>query len=400
MLLIIGSVSAEELYVPSTALGGVKYTVASSGMYRVTYVDGVARGPDTTPTGDCGYCSPRWPCYTNQIFIYKNREVSWGPSTHPPECQTVPVSPDYSLGDGNYYTSLEAVKAAQGGFFDVSLKKGDWLIFTILDMKNSYDTNLGGMTIKISQIQPEVIETNTVSMSTSFVPSTTSAPIITISPADQVPKTNSGDSGSYVAIIIVLIIILCVGGVYSLHMIRKKNSGDVIYPDQKPLFRSTSSSTTTDNTIKFRHSSFENESTHHDIFVSYSSEDKPIADAICNHLESRHIRCWVAPRDILPGMNYQEAIIDAIDSSSIMVLVFSSHSNESPHVLTEVNEAMSNGVIIIPFRIENILPSKAMKYLISGPHWLDAMTPPLEKHILELEETVRILIERKQQKSK
>jgi len=64
-----------------------------------------------------------------------------------------------------------------------------------------------------------------------------------------------------------------------------------------------------------------------------------------------------------------------------MVLVCSSHSNKSPHVLTELNEAMSNGIIIIPFRIEDILPSNAMKYLISTPHRLDAMTPPLEEHI-------------------
>jgi len=227
--------------------------------------------------------------------------------------------------------------------------------------------------------------------------STTSAPI-TISTVGQLPSTNSGDSGFYLAVIIVLIMILCIGGVYSLNMMRKKHSADVAYSEQKPLSRSTSSDSTADNATKFRSSSFKNELTHHDIFISYSSEDKPIADAICNHLESQHIRCWVAPRDILPGMNYQEAIIDAIDSSSIMVLVFSSHSNESPHVLTEVNEAMSNGVIIIPFRIENILPSKAMKYLISGPHWLDAMTPPLEQHIRELEETIKILIERKKQK--
>jgi hypothetical protein len=140
--------------------------------------------------------------------------------------------------------------------------------------------------------------------------------------------------------------------------------------------------------------------TEHDVFISYSSEDKPIADAICNYLESRQIRCWVAPRDILPGMNYQESIIDAIDSSSIMVLIFSSHSNKSPHVLSEVNEAMSNEIIIIPFRIEDILPSKAMKYLISVPHWLDAMTPPLEQHIRELEETIKILIEKKKREPK
>ena len=83
-----------------------------------------------------------------------------------------------------------------------------------------------------------------------------------------------------------------------------------------------------------------------------------------------------------------------------MVLIFSSHSNNSPHVLTEVNEAMSTGVIIIPFRIEDIIPSKAMKYLISGPHWLDAMTPPLEKHIQQLGDTIVILLENEKKKQK
>ena len=101
-----------------------------------------------------------------------------------------------------------------------------------------------------------------------------------------------------------------------------------------------------------------------------------------------------------PGMNFQESIIDAIDASPIMVLVFSAHANKSPHVLTEVNEAMSNGAVIIPFRIEDILPSKAMKYLISVPHWLDAMTPPLEQHIQELEETIRILVDNERRKQK
>jgi hypothetical protein len=139
---------------------------------------------------------------------------------------------------------------------------------------------------------------------------------------------------------------------------------------------------------------------HHDVFISYANRDKPIADAICNYLESRQIRCWIAPRDILPGMQYQEAIIDAIDSSSVMVLVFSVDSNESTHVLTELNEAMSNKVIIIPFRVEDVQPSKSMKYLISVPHWLDAMNPPMSQHIEKLEQTIRILLEQRKEQQK
>ena len=53
----------------------------------------------------------------------------------------------------------------------------------------------------------------------------------------------------------------------------------------------------------------------HDVFVSYSSKDKPTADAVCATLEGRGIRCWVARRDILPGTDWGESIIDAIEQS-------------------------------------------------------------------------------------
>jgi hypothetical protein len=131
----------------------------------------------------------------------------------------------------------------------------------------------------------------------------------------------------------------------------------------------------------------------HDVFISYSHVDKPVADAICNTLEAKQIRCWMAPRDVLPGINYQEAIIDAINTTRIMVLVFSSHSNTSPHVIRELTKALTNEVVIIPFRIEDAPLSKSMEYIISIPHWLDAVTPPLEKHLDELARYVETLLQ-------
>ncbi|HXQ15450.1 MAG TPA: toll/interleukin-1 receptor domain-containing protein [Caulobacteraceae bacterium] len=41
--------------------------------------------------------------------------------------------------------------------------------------------------------------------------------------------------------------------------------------------------------------------TGHDVFISYSSKDKTTADAICALLERDGAKCWIAPRDILPG---------------------------------------------------------------------------------------------------
>ena len=81
-----------------------------------------------------------------------------------------------------------------------------------------------------------------------------------------------------------------------------------------------------------------------------------------------------------------------------MVLIYSHHANESPHVIREATIAMSKKVIIIPFRVENAPLSKTMEFIISVPHWLDAVTPPLEKHIKELGDTIMILLENERKK--
>jgi hypothetical protein len=129
-----------------------------------------------------------------------------------------------------------------------------------------------------------------------------------------------------------------------------------------------------------------------DVFISYSSKDKTVADAVCARLESAAIRCWIAPRDVVPGTSYGEGIIDAIHAAKIMVLVFSSSANSSGHIPKEVERAVSNGLTILPFRIENVPPGKSLDYFIGSVHWLDAMTPPMEKHLDDLAATVHKLL--------
>jgi TIR domain/Sel1 repeat len=132
----------------------------------------------------------------------------------------------------------------------------------------------------------------------------------------------------------------------------------------------------------------------HDVFISYSSHDKPTADAACAALESRGIRCWIAPRDVFPGEEYAASLVRALHECRVMVLVFSSGANRSPQVLREVERAVSRGVPILPLRIEDVPPSEAMEYYISSRHWLDALTQPLEQHLIRLAETVKFLLSR------
>lgn len=136
-----------------------------------------------------------------------------------------------------------------------------------------------------------------------------------------------------------------------------------------------------------------------DVFISYSSKEKTIADAICGVMERQEIRCWIAPRDIRPGQNYAESILEAINNCRMMVIILSSASNASPHVLREVERGVSKGLPVVPFRIEDIKPSKSLEFFLSAPHWLDALTPPLDGHIQRLAEVVRTILENKAETS-
>jgi hypothetical protein len=122
----------------------------------------------------------------------------------------------------------------------------------------------------------------------------------------------------------------------------------------------------------------------HDVFVSYSTNDKPVADAIVSRLEQAGVRCWVAPRDIMPGRVWGEAILNAIEATRLMVVVLSGAANASRQVVREVERAVASDVVVIPFRIESVEPTGAMAYFLASEHWLDAMTPPLESHIAQL----------------
>lgn len=130
----------------------------------------------------------------------------------------------------------------------------------------------------------------------------------------------------------------------------------------------------------------------HDVFVSYSVKDKVVADAIVARLEADSIRCWVAPRDVVPGADWGESIINAIELSRIMVLVFTSSANASPQIKREVERAVDKGVYTIPFRIDNVEPTRALEYFISTLQWMDAFTPPLEGHLESLSKTVQAIL--------
>lgn len=127
-----------------------------------------------------------------------------------------------------------------------------------------------------------------------------------------------------------------------------------------------------------------------DIFVSYSTQDKVVADAVVSTLEKDNMRCWYAPRDIEPGADWGESITDAIHDCRIFLLIFSTASNQSKRVLDEVYYAISEEKTIIPFRIEKLDPTGAMRLHLSSRHWLDAYDPSWNSHLNHLSNSLKI----------
>ena len=130
----------------------------------------------------------------------------------------------------------------------------------------------------------------------------------------------------------------------------------------------------------------------HEVFISYSANDKPVADAVCARLEQDSFRCWYAPRDVAPGADRGAAILEAVEQSKVMVLIFTDFANESGEVLREINNAVRCGVVIVPFRLTKASPSGSMRYYLSTVHWLDALDGELEENIRRLSELVRTVL--------
>jgi N-acetylneuraminic acid mutarotase len=109
----------------------------------------------------------------------------------------------------------------------------------------------------------------------------------------------------------------------------------------------------------------------HQVFVSHATEDLDTAQRVCKVLEADGISCWLATRDVKAGKDYAAAILDAIQNSQLVLLVFSGHANTSPYVLREIERAIAYGRPVLSLRIDNAIPSASMEYYLNLWQWLD-----------------------------
>ena len=125
------------------------------------------------------------------------------------------------------------------------------------------------------------------------------------------------------------------------------------------------------------------------VFISYASADKAVADLICSALENAGILCWIAPRNIAPGTDFPAAIVDGVKSAPALVLILTDHAAASPHVLSEVGHAFNNKKRIIPFRISQQTLPEDLEYFLSLTQWLDAPDGCTDQNVKRLIEAAK-----------
>ena len=90
-----------------------------------------------------------------------------------------------------------------------------------------------------------------------------------------------------------------------------------------------------------------------DVFISYKAEELEEASWVRSVLESNGISCWMAPKSIPGGSSYAAEIPQAIRGAKVFVLILSERSQGSQWVSRELDTALNQGKVVMPFMLEN-----------------------------------------------
>jgi TIR domain len=130
----------------------------------------------------------------------------------------------------------------------------------------------------------------------------------------------------------------------------------------------------------------------HDVFISYATAQKALAFQLTQQFEADGVRCWIAPRDIQAGKPWVDAIMGAIRSSRLMLVLLSDQAINSPYVEREVGEAAEARVTMLPVRLENLELPDRLLFFLRATHWYDAFDQPTARRYGDLIVNVKSLL--------
>lgn len=130
-----------------------------------------------------------------------------------------------------------------------------------------------------------------------------------------------------------------------------------------------------------------------DVFVSYANEDRARAELIVAALEAADHSCWIAPRDIVPGSVWPDAIAAAIAEARCSLFVITAAADQSRHVAREAERADRARHPLIPILADDVDPGRSLGYYFGSSQQVHAHEGPLRDHLDEIVESVNRALE-------
>ena len=118
----------------------------------------------------------------------------------------------------------------------------------------------------------------------------------------------------------------------------------------------------------------------YDVFISYSRKDIEIADRICAAFDRASVTYFIDRQGIGGGLEFPDAIANAIVNSHIVLFLASTNSYVSKFTNSEITFAFNKKEknSIIPYRIDNSDMPIGLQFVFSSINWRSLEEHPIE----------------------
>lgn len=108
-----------------------------------------------------------------------------------------------------------------------------------------------------------------------------------------------------------------------------------------------------------------------DLFVSYSHFDAELAERVVHELEGSGIKCWIAPRDVEGGKEYDVAVEEALQAVATVAFLCSENSLKSKYCKNEIRIAFDQSKRIIPIMVDTPALLPGWSLYLGSSQWID-----------------------------
>ena len=127
------------------------------------------------------------------------------------------------------------------------------------------------------------------------------------------------------------------------------------------------------------------QTTKHDIFISYSRQDKETVDMICKCLDDNNISYFRDIFDISISSTFTQTLADAILSCRLVLFIASKNSFASNYTSKEVTFAYQNHIAIMPLLIDNTPMPTNYSFMFSDVQCMSLQNTSMQRLIGDID---------------